>query len=109
MRRRAVFLVLVLIVVFALLFSFFAPVIPVDNSKYLPGIPCSFPSSCPMTTYEVNGQFHMLVSPTFLFLMNGAVAYNGTYSIRYIPNPPYFGSSCPAAETCTINGTPTVG
>ena len=109
MRRRTVFLTLALIVVGALLFSFFMPVIPIDNSKYLPGIPCPFPSSCPMAEYEANGQFHMFVSPTFLLLKYVAVAYNGTYTIRYIQNSPYFRPSCPATETCIVNGTPTVG
>jgi hypothetical protein len=85
MRRRSVFLSLALIIVVASLFSFFMPVIPVNNSSYLPGVPCPFPSSCPMATYRLDGNFHLFVSPTYLLLKNGAVVFNGTYSLRYIP------------------------
>jgi len=42
-----------------------------------------------MASYQLAGNFHLFVSPTFYFLKNGAVVFNGTYSLRYIPSTPH--------------------
>lgn len=106
---RGRYLALVTIVVVgALLFSFFAPVIPVTNAHYLPDIHCPLFSSCPPAAGGAALQFSFIASPAFLYLRFGAFAYNGTYSISHIENPTTIGF-CPTTNgsmtTCTFTGT----